>query len=116
MADPIVKQMQAANLTMESTRRLQRLSTDVTSMRREGQNDADLKAASEQFESLLLNFMIREMRATIPESGLLAKSMAEDVFTSMLDEQYGDMMAANGGIGLARIIVEQMGQKGSTDD
>jgi flagellar protein FlgJ len=70
--------------------------------------DTDLKEASEQFESLLLNFMIREMRATIPESSLLPRSMAEEIFTDMMDEKMADDMAKSGGIGLSRLIFDQL--------
>ena len=41
--------------------------------RHDGQASDDLEAASRQFESLLLNFMIREMRATVPQSGLFPR-------------------------------------------
>jgi len=71
-------------------------------------SDADLQEASEQFESLLLNFMIREMRATVPESDLLPRSMAEEIFTDMLDEKIADDMAESGGIGLSRMIFNQL--------
>lgn len=71
-------------------------------------NQADLDQASRQFESLLLNFMIREMRATVPESSLLPTSMAQNFFTSMLDQKYADSMAESGGIGLHRLIIEQL--------
>lgn len=72
------------------------------------QNKAELEKASRQFESLLLNFMIREMRATVPESGLFPPSMAQDIFTSMLDEQYADAMAESGGIGLHKLLIDQL--------
>jgi flagellar protein FlgJ len=71
-------------------------------------NKTDLDQASRQFESLLLNLMIREMRATVPESSLLPTSMAQDLFTSMLDEKYADSMAQSGGVGLHRLIIEQL--------
>jgi flagellar protein FlgJ len=71
-------------------------------------SEADLKSASEQFEALLLNFMIREMRATVPESGLFNRCMAEEMFTGMLDEQVAGKMAASGGIGLSRLIFDQL--------
>lgn len=71
-------------------------------------NKTDLDQTSRQFESLLLNLMIREMRATVPESSLLPTSMAQNIFTSMLDEKYADSMAESGGIGLHRLIIEQL--------
>ena len=67
-----------------------------------------LETASRQFESLLLNFMIREMRATVPESAIFPPSMAQEIFTSMLDEQYADSLAERGGIGLNRLIIDQL--------
>jgi peptidoglycan hydrolase FlgJ len=83
------------------------LSTAQSTMGRNQQNKADLEEASCQFESLLLNFMLREMRATIPESGLFPQSMAQDIFTSLLDEQYAGVMAQRGGIGLSRLLIDQ---------
>jgi len=70
--------------------------------------DTDLQEACEQFESLMLNFMIREMRATVPEGTLLPRSMAEEIFTGMLDEKVADEMAQNGGIGISRMIFDQL--------
>ncbi len=67
-----------------------------------------LETVSRQFESLLLNMMIKEMRATVPESGLFPASMSKDIFTSMLDEQYADRMSESGGIGLQRMLVDQL--------
>jgi flagellar protein FlgJ len=74
----------------------------------EPQGTDDLEQATRQFESLLLNFMIREMRATVPESGIFPPSMAQDMFTSMLDEKYADTMADNGGIGLNKLMLDQL--------
>lgn len=84
------------------------LSRVRSGLRRDGEADADLEKACEQFESLLLGMMIREMRATVPESGLLPESMAETLFTGMLDEQYAGEMAENGGMGLAGMIFNQL--------
>ena len=70
--------------------------------------DTDLAKASEQFEALLLNFMIREMRATVPDSTLFPPSMAEEIFRGMLDERIAGEMAQNGGIGISRMIFNQL--------
>ena len=70
--------------------------------------DIELQEVSEQFESLMLNFMIREMRATVPEGTLLPRSMAEDLFSGMLDERIAGEMATHGGIGISRMIFEQL--------
>jgi len=84
------------------------LSAAESGVRRDGHSDADIENASEQFESMLLNFMIREMRATVPESTLFPPSMAEEIFTGMMDEQIAGKMAQNGGIGISRMIFNQL--------
>jgi len=84
------------------------LSAAESGVRRDGHSDAEIEKASEQFESLLLNFMIREMRATVPESTLFPPSMAEEIFTGMMDEQIAGEMAQNGGIGISRMIFNQL--------
>jgi len=84
------------------------LSAARSGARQNRESDADLARASEQFESLLLNFMIREMRATVPESTLLPPSMAEEIFRGMLDERIAGEMAQNGGIGISRLIFDQL--------
>lgn len=86
----------------------QTLSAARSGARHDTNPDADLEAASQQFESLLLNFMIREMRATVPESTLFPKSMAEDIFSGMLDEKIAGEMAQSGGIGISRMIFNQL--------
>jgi flagellar protein FlgJ len=82
--------------------------TSPSEIQRKINSDADLQQASEQFESLLLNFMIREMRATVPESTLFPKSMAEEIFSDMLDEKIAGQMAQNGGIGISQMIFNQL--------
>ena len=77
-------------------------------LQRDAYSDTDLQRASEQFESLLLNFMLREMRATVPESALFPQSMTEEIFTGMLDEQVAEKISKNGGIGISRMLFNQL--------
>jgi flagellar protein FlgJ len=76
----------------------------------DGSGGEGLEKASQQFESLLLNFMIREMRSTVPESGLFPRSMAEEMYTSMLDEELAGVMAERGGIGISRMLIDQLSE------
>lgn len=76
-----------------------------------GTSDAALKEAADQFESLLLTMMIREMRATVPESALFPDTMANEIYTSLLDEQIAEKMAGSGGIGISRMIFDQLKEK-----
>jgi flagellar protein FlgJ len=112
MADFNPMDMDSSMFQLRTSSADKTLSAAESRIRRDGQTDAELKDASKQFESLLLNFMIREMRATVPESKLFPPSMTEEIFTGMMDEQIAGEMAQSGGIGISRMIVDQLkGQK-----
>ena len=112
MADLNPIDMNAAFFQLRASSADKTLSAAKSGLRHDGKSDPDLEDASRQFESLLLNFMIREMRATVPESALFPPSMAQEIFTGMMDEQIAGKMAQNGGIGIARMIFDQLnGQK-----
>ena len=108
MSDFNLSETDATIFKLQSANADRTLSTAQSDMRRDCHSDADLEKASEQFETMLLNFMIREMRATVPESTLFPPSMTEEIFTGMLDEQIAGEMAQNGGIGISRMIFNQL--------
>ncbi|WP_372680253.1 rod-binding protein [Desulfosarcina sp.] len=112
MAEVDRMDVHAAMFQLRSSSAEKTLTAAESGVRCEGQSDDELENASKQFESLLLNFMIREMRATVPESTLFPPSMAEEIFTDMMDQQIAGEMAQNGGIGISRMIFNQLnGQK-----
>ena len=67
-----------------------------------------LAAASQHFESLFLGVMLKEMRKTVPESGLL-KSDALDTYQQLFDQQVALSLSRAGGIGLAKQLTTQLG-------
>lgn len=72
------------------------------------QDDKALMNACQQFESYFMHQMLKGMRATIPESDLVEKSFGRGIYQDMLDEQYGKEMAQAGGIGLAKILYQDL--------
>lgn len=69
--------------------------------------NAALEDVAAQFESLFIQNMLKSMRdATV--QGDLFNSSQMDTYTSMADQQIALTMAENGGIGIARFMVEQM--------
>ncbi|UYG02104.1 flagellar assembly peptidoglycan hydrolase FlgJ [Halomonas sp. LR3S48] len=72
---------------------------------------AGLRGAAQQFEALFLQMMLKSMRDTIPDGGLLDSQQGE-FYQSMLDQQWAQTMAGRG-IGLADHLVAQLeGQMG----
>ncbi len=74
-------------------------------------DDPRLNAACAEMESLFLSHLLKEMRATVEKSGFIDGGQAEEIFTSLLDVELSKKMSAAGGIGLAAILLEQLGGK-----
>ena len=69
--------------------------------------DAKLLEAANEFEVLLVQQMMKSMRSTSFESGLVNKSEGEKVFQSMLDEQYARLSTQSSGMGLGEMIYHE---------
>lgn len=69
--------------------------------------DEATKGVAQQFESLFLNLMLKEMRKTVNRSGLLG-SDAMETYEQMFDQQIALGMSKAGGIGLAPFIEQQI--------
>ena len=73
--------------------------------------NAALEEVAAQFESIFLQQMLKSMRDATVKSDLFDSSQM-DTYQSMADQQLAVNLADNGGIGLARMMVEQMQSKG----
>lgn len=64
--------------------------------------DRRLSKACADFEAIFVEQLFKTMRASVPESKLLDGGRAEELYTSMLDQQVAEQMAhGQGSIGLA---------------
>ena len=85
------------------------LQTDKTVT--ENKNDMNLRKQCTEFESFLYNCMLKSMRETVPEDGLFSGGNAENVYRSMLDQEYSQMMSEKMNSGLADALYKQLMQK-----
>jgi flagellar protein FlgJ len=67
-----------------------------------------VKQVATQFEALFMQMVLKSMREATPKSGML-DSNEQQTYTSMLDEQLAQKIAA-GGTGLADVIARQLGR------
>ena len=67
-----------------------------------------LNQTGEEFEALLLEMMVKEMRKTVPESPLFGQERGREIFMEFLDGEYGRVMAQRGGIGVADFLLRQL--------
>jgi peptidoglycan hydrolase FlgJ len=60
-----------------------------------------IDATAQEFEAQFISQMMSTMFSTVDTSESLAGSDAEEVYTSMLENEYGKIIARSGGIGVA---------------
>lgn len=69
-----------------------------------------LKAAAQQFETMFLQMVMKSMRDTVPDDGLLNSDQSK-FYTSLLDQQMAQNLATSGkGVGFAKLIEQQLGR------
>ncbi|MBR9754508.1 flagellar assembly peptidoglycan hydrolase FlgJ [Cobetia sp. 4B] len=73
-----------------------------------------LEESARQFEALMLNMMLKQMRSAT-ENSALTGSQQQEMMTSMLDQQLSQQLASVGdGIGLSKILIQQLSSNTAT--
>ena len=95
--------------TINMKNRLSRAEASIKKERKTGDNsDAELTGACVEMESLFINQLFKEMRATIPKSGFISGGRAEEIYRSMLDSELAKELAKRNGLGLAPMLRSQL--------
>lgn len=66
------------------------------------------KEVSDLYEKQFLREMMKSMRTTVTDGGLIKKNQAEKIFSEQLDNEYVEKWGAKGGIGLSELIYNNM--------
>jgi peptidoglycan hydrolase FlgJ len=69
----------------------------------------------EQFESVFVSMLLKEMRQTSSEDGMFAGDSA-DVYGGLFDTFLGQHVAANGSFGIADLVNQQISPKAAATD
>lgn len=69
---------------------------------------ANLRKAAEGMEATFMNMLVKQMRASVPESEATKNNKSLQIFREMLDQEYSEKASKNQGIGLAEVIIRQM--------
>ena len=91
--------------------------TQFTTLRAEATKNpnAALEGVAAQFESIFLQQMLKSMRDATTTSDLFGSSQM-NTYQSMADQQLAVQLSEQGGIGLARMMVEQMQTQGMVSE
>lgn len=87
--------------------------TEFESILKKAFDDGDkkkLKEACDEFESVMLQILYKQMKATVPESGLVEKSSARNIFEDMLDETLMKNSSQRG-VGISEMMYKQLSAK-----
>jgi flagellar protein FlgJ len=88
----------------DKARLLQRLNVSRGAALTEKQR-IQAKKVSQDFEALFVGMMMKSMRGTVGKDQLTGGGHGEDVYRSMLDQEYANVsVKRGGGLGIAKII------------
>jgi flagellar protein FlgJ len=117
MTDPISFPKLPLNLSeavTDSPTRLQRTLNSKKGASGGAVSDPELVETCLQMESLFINHLFKEMRASIQRSGFISGGRAEEIYTSLMDAEMAVKLSNRGGIGLADMLLQQL--RHSTSD
>ena len=69
---------------------------------------AEARKAAEEFEAFFLAQFIDRMFADLPTDGTFGGGRGEKIFRSLLSQEYGKVMARNGGVGIADSVYREI--------
>jgi flagellar protein FlgJ len=71
--------------------------------------DKKLRKACRDFEAIFLFNLFKEMRQTIPRSGLLPSAPGKETYQMMFDQKVAEDLSGRGeGVGLQKMLYEQL--------
>lgn len=82
--------------------------TPAVTGRSEHGNSTKMEKACAEFESIFINHMLKSMRDTVSEDGLLGDSNESKIIRSMFDENLSRGIAKSGGFGLGKMLFESL--------
>ncbi len=70
--------------------------------------DSKFSEVAQMYEKQFLREMMKSMRSTVKDSGLVKVNQGEQIFREQLDHEYVEKWGDKGGIGLSDMIYEQL--------
>jgi flagellar protein FlgJ len=87
--NPGAQKMPSSSFSKNSARKADKANVSMARIEKEKR----LKKACADFEAIFVEQLFKTMRASVPNSGLLEGGRAEEIYTSMLDQQIAQEMA-----------------------
>jgi len=71
-------------------------------------NNKELEKACQQFESIFVDMILKNMRKSTQGTDFMPKSNGQKIFEEMLDTKMSEKMSENQGMGLAQQMYKQL--------
>ena len=84
------------------------------SLKAKGDSPAQAKKVAQEFEAMFVGMMLKSMRETVGKDKLTGGGHGEETFRSLLDQEYAATASRNGGVGLAKMIEQELTRNGAT--
>lgn len=68
------------------------------------------KKVAKEFEALFVGMMLKSMRETVGKDKLINGGHGEEIYRSLLDQEYAKSLTEHGGVGLASMLERQLGK------
>ena len=81
-----------------------------------GTKDKALKEKCFEFQSILFDCMLKSMRKTVPKNDLFSGGNAEEIYTSLLDQEYSRILSKNTESSLVEALYEELTRKQTTGE
>jgi len=92
--------------TAEKAQQLQRKGNSASGLSESQRIQA--KKVSQDFEALFVGMMLKSMRDTVHEDKLTGGGHGEEIYRSLLDQEYAAASVKQGGMGLAKQIEKEI--------
>jgi murein DD-endopeptidase MepM/ murein hydrolase activator NlpD len=69
---------------------------------------SDLKKVTKEFESIFIGQLLKVMRETIEESGLMEGGFGKSIYTELFDQEVSLSMAEHGALGIGNLLYRNM--------
>ncbi|WP_051412029.1 rod-binding protein [Halonatronum saccharophilum] len=87
------------------------LNQEVEKGQKSSSKDEDLKKVSQEFESIFLSMMFKQMRDAGFKSDLLDSGLSREVFEDMYYDKVAEEASKQGGLGIAELVYQQLSNK-----
>ncbi|MBN2326786.1 MAG: rod-binding protein [Candidatus Omnitrophica bacterium] len=74
-------------------------------------SDEQMRETAQQFEEIMIRQLLKEMRKTVPQNGIIQDSHATEMYMEMVDDNLAGQLADSQSLGISELIYQEMKQR-----